>query len=221
MSNKKIILYGGLSTSFIVHENLIEQKKKINFIFDEYIKKPNFQTKAKFSNKKKDLKLFLKEADLFFVCIGMYDGYLRNYISNLFIKKGLKPISIISKNSIIDKSSKVGHGLLALPSSVIHKKSHIGNNCLLNVNSIIDHECIIGNGVHIMGSAYIAGRVQIGDHSSIGANSTILPDITIGKNAIIGAGSVVTKNVKDNHVVVGNPARFLRKNKKIYNLRIV
>ena len=66
MSKKKILLYGGLSTSFIVHENLIEQNKKINFIFDEYIKKINFQTKAKFSNKKKDLKLFLKKADFFF-----------------------------------------------------------------------------------------------------------------------------------------------------------
>lgn len=221
MTNKKIILYGGLSTSFIVHENLVEQKKKISFIFDEYIKKLNFQTKASFSNKKKDLKLFLEEAGYFFVCIGMYDGYLRNYISKLFIKKGLKPLSVISKNSIIDKSSKVGHGLLALPSSVIHKKSIIGNDCLLNVNSVIDHECIVGNGVHIMGSAYIAGRVQIGDYSSIGANSTILPDITIGKNAIIGAGAVVTKNVPDNSVVVGNPARFLRINKKKYKLRIL
>ena len=85
---------------------------------------------------------------------------------------------------------------------------------------MIDHECKIGNGVHIMGSAYIAGRVHIGDFSSIGANSTILPDIKIGKNAIIGAGAVVTKDVKNNQVVVGNPAKFLRKNKKKYNLKI-
>lgn len=220
MNKGKILLYGGMSTSYIVHENLKERKKKVDFIFDEYLNKPNYNSKAIFSNKKRDLREFLKKSKYFFVCIGMYDGFLRNYISNLFIKEQLKPMSIISKNSIKDKTANVGHGLLALPNSVIHKKTVIGNNCLLNVNSVIDHECKIGNGVHIMGSAYIAGRVKIGDFSSIGANSTVLPDIKIGKNAIIGAGAVVTKDVKDNQVVVGNPAKLLRKHKINYNLKI-
>lgn len=42
---------------------------------------------------------------------------------------------------------------------------------------------------------------------SIGANATILGGITIGKHAIIGAGSVVTRDVPDNALMVGNPAR--------------
>ena len=92
---------------------------------------------------------------------------------------------------------------------------------MLNVNSVIDHECIIGDGVHVMGSAYIAGRVKIGNFASIGANATILPDLKIGKNSIVGAGAVVTKDVKDGCVVIGNPAKFLRINKKEYNLKII
>jgi acetyltransferase-like isoleucine patch superfamily enzyme len=47
--------------------------------------------------------------------------------------------------------------------------------------------------------------------ASIGTSVTILCGITIGENAIVGAGSVVTKNVPDNAVVAGNPARILRK----------
>ncbi len=47
--------------------------------------------------------------------------------------------------------------------------------------------------------------------ASLGANSTILPGIIIGENAMIGAGSVVTKDVPDNEIWVGNPAKFLRK----------
>lgn len=46
--------------------------------------------------------------------------------------------------------------------------------------------------------------------ASVGANATILPSIIIGENAMIGAGSVVTKNVPDNAVVVGNPAKVIR-----------
>jgi UDP-2-acetamido-3-amino-2,3-dideoxy-glucuronate N-acetyltransferase len=45
--------------------------------------------------------------------------------------------------------------------------------------------------------------------ASIGSGAVILPGLTIGKNALVGAGSVVTKNVPDNAVVAGNPARVL------------
>ena len=44
----------------------------------------------------------------------------------------------------------------------------------------------------------------------IGVNVTILPGVTIGENAVVGAGAVVTKDVPDNAVVVGNPARVIR-----------
>ena len=46
--------------------------------------------------------------------------------------------------------------------------------------------------------------------ASVGANSTILPGITIGYNSIIGAGSVVTKDIPDNVIVAGNPAKIIR-----------
>ena len=47
--------------------------------------------------------------------------------------------------------------------------------------------------------------------ASIGANCTILCGVTIGEGAMVGAGSVVTKDVEPNTIVVGNPAKFLRK----------
>lgn len=47
--------------------------------------------------------------------------------------------------------------------------------------------------------------------ASIGANATLLPGITIGEFAMVGAGAVVTKDVEAHSVVVGNPARVIRK----------
>lgn len=55
-----------------------------------------------------------------------------------------------------------------------------------------------------------ASPITIKDNVWIGINSTILPGVTIGKNAIIGASSVVTKDVPDNAVVVGNPAKVIK-----------
>lgn len=53
--------------------------------------------------------------------------------------------------------------------------------------------------------------IKIKKNAWIGAGSVIMPGITIGENSVVGAGSIVTKDVPDNVVVVGNPARILRK----------
>lgn len=52
------------------------------------------------------------------------------------------------------------------------------------------------------------GRTVVKQGASIGANSTILPGLTIGAGAMVGAGSVVTRDVPENAIVVGNPARI-------------
>ncbi|MFR6310842.1 DapH/DapD/GlmU-related protein [Anaerofustis stercorihominis] len=57
----------------------------------------------------------------------------------------------------------------------------------------------------------ICKTVHIKKGAWIGSESTILPGVTIGENAIVGAGSVVTKDVPDNCVVVGNPAKIIKK----------
>ncbi len=51
--------------------------------------------------------------------------------------------------------------------------------------------------------------IHIGKNVWIGSNSTILPGVTIGDNAVIGAGSVVTKDIPENMVSVGSPARVI------------
>ena len=53
------------------------------------------------------------------------------------------------------------------------------------------------------------GRVKIGNHVMVGASSTILPNVRIGNNVIIGAGTVVTKDIPDNVVCAGNPAKII------------
>ena len=55
-----------------------------------------------------------------------------------------------------------------------------------------------------------AEPVIIGDSVWIGGSATILPGVTIGNNVVIGAGAVVTKDIPDNVVVGGNPARILK-----------
>ncbi len=52
-------------------------------------------------------------------------------------------------------------------------------------------------------------KVKIGNYVFIGENTVILPGVTIGDRVIIGSGSIVTKDIPDNSVAVGNPARVI------------
>lgn len=57
----------------------------------------------------------------------------------------------------------------------------------------------------------VTNSLTIEDNVWIGANAVILPNVTsIGKNSVIGAGSIVTKNVPENCIVGGNPAKLIR-----------
>lgn len=57
----------------------------------------------------------------------------------------------------------------------------------------------------------IPAPIHIGKRMWIGANATVLPGVTIGDGAVVAAGAVVTKDVPENTVVGGVPARVMRK----------
>lgn len=97
----------------------------------------------------------------------------------------------------LSPAAKIGRGFwYAHPFSTIIAADSIGDDfrCVHNVT--------IGN--------TSKGRPRIGDNVSVGAGAIIIGNVRIGNNVSIGAGCVVVKDVPDNAVVVGNPARIVK-----------
>ena len=212
---KKVFFWGakykaGIIYDLIKNHKIIEKTKNIsvNYIFDPNLESPKFKSNAIFSNKKKKLNEFFKKSDYFVTCIGNELGRVRYSISKELEKKKLEPLNIISKNAYFDSKKLLGKGIQLFPGSIVHYRATVGDYCILNTGSILEHDCKLGNGVHMMPGSVIGGNTIIGDFVSIGLNATILPQLEIGEGAVIGAGAVVTKNVKKNEVVLGNPAKF-------------
>ena len=83
------------------------------------------------------------------------------------------------------------------------------------------HHVRLARFVSVGPAAVIAGYVNIGKGTVIGTGAIVLPEITIGENAVIGAGAVVTHDVPDRCLVLGNPARLVRREIAGYNGKTV
>ena len=127
----------------------------------------------------------------------------------------------------IGEGSRVGTFVEIQKNAFIGKNVKVSSHTFICEGVTIEDEVFIGHNVSFINDKYPRATNQDGTPqseadwgvvktvvrrgASIGTSCTILCGVTIGENAIVGAGSVVTRDVPDNAIVAGNPARMMRK----------
>lgn len=132
----------------------------------------------------------------------------------LYLKKGLVAQVLLKLANLRRKHFGDRYGFDFKYSSPLGKSCHISHNIgVINMARSCGDGMIFRNFVTIGVKKPGEKEPVIGDYVQFGTGSMVLGDVTIGSNVLIGANSVVVSDVPDNSVVVGVPAKVIRKTK--------
>lgn len=198
----------------IARKSLKEQGKNIEDLFfiddnpeDSFVNGHRVYTYGEFQS---------LQASRKFVSIAISDAALREKLSSRLKKDGFLPLSLFAEGSVVMDQVQIGEGAILSPHVTLTSNIKIGKYFQANIYSYVAHDCVIGDFVTLAPRVSVNGNIHIEDHAYIGTGAVIRQGtsespLVIGKGAIIGMGAVVLKSVKPGTIVIGNPAKELKR----------
>lgn len=147
---------------------------------------------------------------VYFVSIG--NNERRKIWFDKLIENKLEIINVIDETAIISKKAEIGIGCFVGKMAIINSCSSIGDNTIINTKSLIEHGCTVGDHVNISTGSIINGDVIVGNGSTLYSGTVVIGQKRVGSWTITGAGTIVTKDLPDNVLAVGVPAKIVKRN---------
>lgn len=125
----------------------------------------------------------------------------------------------IEPGAIIRDQVVIGDNAVIMMGAVINIGAEIGDETMIDMGAVLGGRAIVGKNSHVGAGAVLAGviepasasPVRVGDRVLIGANAVVIEGVQIGNGSVVAAGAIVTKDVPENVVVAGVPARVIKK----------
>lgn len=178
-------------------------------LFDDYSKElGHYFTKYPWINNVEQIEIS-KESEFVLALGGTRNRFL---VAQKLINCGLNLRSVIAKTAVIGTADvEIAAGVNIMHFAFIADSTKIGEGTLINAFSAIHHDVCVGKYSEISPRVTLLGGVQVGDFTAIGSGAVVLPNVKIGNHVQIGAGAVVTKDIPDNSMAYGVPAKIIKK----------
>lgn len=141
------------------------------------------------------------------VIIGIGDARARKSLAE---KLDLNWGQVVHPHAFVDPSVQVGPGTVIFAGAIVQPECHIGAHAIINTAATVDHNCVLEDYVQVAPGANLCGDVSVGMGTFVGANAVVLENLTVGRWSIVGGGAVVIRDVPDQVVTVGCPARVIK-----------
>lgn len=214
MPNKPLVLWGATGQARVLRELTAHLGYEVVAIFDNeptiespFPGVPIFHGRSGFSEWQRG---YGGHPCACLVAIGGWRGFDRLQIQLWLEERGLTPIVATHPAAFVAASASLGKGTQIHPRAAVMVDAHLGAACIINTAASVDHESRLGDGVHVCPGATLAGCVEVGNFSMVGSGAVVLPRVRIGSGVIVGGGAVVIRDLPDNIVAYGNPARVMR-----------
>lgn len=140
------------------------------------------------------------------------------FLFNKVKEKGYLLANLIHPSAYVSSSAQLGEGIVIQANAFVSCDTKIGDNVHIMQSSIITHDCIIHKHCQISMGVVIGGCSEVGKMTYVGINAAIRDKVKVGNDTIIGMGANVLKDIPDNAVAYGNPAKIMmnKNNKKVF-----
>lgn len=146
------------------------------------------------------------------IVIGIGEPNVRNIIRNKVLEHGYSLATMVHPTAHIGANTILESGVVVQYGCFVSCKAKIKTGVFLQPMALIGHNSTVGSDSVISSLVSVAGDCEIGSCSYIGMNVPIKEGIKIGSNVIIGMGSAVLRDIPDNMIALGNPARPMKEN---------
>ena len=153
-----------------------------------------------------------KKFDGLEVIIGIGEPAVREEKFNLLKNDGIATPSLIHPDVHVPDTVKIGEGTVIQYGCFISSDISIGDNVFVQPQCNIGHDDELSDGCIISGFGNLGGYVSIGKYTYIGLSVAVKERVNIGNYSIVGMGSIVYKDIPDEMIALGNPARPIARN---------
>ena len=144
------------------------------------------------------------------VAIGTGESSARQIFITRCSRWGIEVLTLVHPAATVSRTARLGPGTVVTAGARVNPEANVGTGVIVNTGAVVEHEVEIGNYAHVAPNAAMGGASRLGAFSHLGLGASVLEGVTIGSHTIVGAGAVVVKDLPDQVVAMGVPARIYR-----------
>jgi|SRR5579872_1063185 len=144
------------------------------------------------------------------VALGVADNKIRHRLAEKCRSWGIEAISLVHPTASVSDSARLEPGTIVMAQAAINPNARIGRGAIVNTAAVVEHDVEIGEFGHVAPNSAMAGASRLGAFSMLGIGAVVIQCVRVGSNTIVGAGSVVSRDIGNDVVAYGVPARVVR-----------